>query len=68
MVSKQPTTIDSRAGRDEDAPGRPSPKLPPFDPRFMDFKTSGLEVTVVRGKNDFTITVEKPSGARAGRR
>lgn len=57
-----------RGGQDEDAP-RPRPtQAPVFDPRFMDFKTSGLELMVTRGKNDFTITVEKPSGARAQRR
>jgi hypothetical protein len=30
----------------------------PFDPRFSNIKTSGLEFTVTPGANDFTITVE----------
>lgn len=35
----------------------PQPLL--LDRRFSDFATSGLEFTVTRGKNEFTIVVEK---------
>jgi hypothetical protein len=35
-------------------------KPPPFDPRYADFKTSGLEFEVkAGGPNDFPITVKK---------
>jgi hypothetical protein len=33
-------------------------------PRFLDFKTSGLEFTVEPKSNDFTITVEKAPKSR----
>jgi hypothetical protein len=39
-----------------DGPAKP----PPFDPRFMDFKTSGLQFTVTAsGPNEFAIQVSK---------
>jgi len=41
-------------------PGQPRPL--PFDRRFSNFQTSGLEYTVKEGKNEFfTITVEQRS-------
>ena len=33
---------------------------PIIDPRFESYETSGLELEVKRGKNDFKIEVEKP--------
>jgi hypothetical protein len=36
---------------------RPKPSI---HARFTGFDTSKLEITVTRGKNDFTLTVEKP--------
>jgi hypothetical protein len=47
----------------------PSPKDPenpeksPFDERFTDFKTSGLEFTVQAGPNDIPIRVSRPAAA-----
>jgi hypothetical protein len=39
-----------------DGPAKPAP----FDPRFMDFKTSGLQFTVTsNGPNEFAIQVSK---------
>lgn len=35
-----------------------------FDPRFSDFKTSGLEFDVKNGANDFPITVSRPKKNR----
>jgi hypothetical protein len=32
---------------------------PPFDPRFSDFKTSGLEFEIKPGSNDFSIKVKQ---------
>jgi hypothetical protein len=44
---------------DPNAVDRPA-KPPPFDPRYADFKTSGLEFEVKPGgPNDFPITVNK---------
>jgi hypothetical protein len=40
---------------------------PQVHPRFQDLATSGLEFTVEPKKNEFVITVEKPSGSRAHR-
>jgi hypothetical protein len=40
---------------------------PQVHPRFQDIKTSGLEFTVEPKKNEFVITVEKPSGSRTQR-
>jgi hypothetical protein len=40
-----------------DGPARP----PPFDPRYADFRTSGLEVEVTAGTNDYPIHVT-PAG------
>ena len=39
-----------------DKPSRP----PPLDPRFMNFKSSGLEFEVKDGPNDFPIVVTRP--------
>jgi hypothetical protein len=42
-----------------------NPDEPPqvtFDPRFGDFNTSGLELEVKRGPNDFAIKVTRASG------
>jgi hypothetical protein len=43
-------------------PNRDARKPPPplIHPRFRKFETSGLEYTVVPGKNEFNIVVEKP--------
>jgi hypothetical protein len=44
---------------DPNAVDRPA-QPPPFDPRYADFKTSGLEYEVKPdGPNDFPITVKK---------
>lgn len=43
---------------DANAVDRP-PAPPPFDPRYADFRTSGLEFEVKAGSNDFPITVKK---------
>jgi hypothetical protein len=40
------------------------PKPPPFDPRFADFSTSGLEVEVKAGTNEFPIQVTRSAGGR----
>jgi hypothetical protein len=37
-----------------------NPPPPPIHPRFRNFDTSKLEFTVVPGKNEFKIVVEKP--------
>ena len=42
-----------------DGPAKP----PPFDPRYADFKTSGLEYEVTAGPNDYPIRVS-PAGGR----
>jgi hypothetical protein len=39
------------------------PRTPPFDPRYADFKTSGLEYEVTAGPNDYPIRVS-PAGGR----
>ena len=36
------------------------PPKPTIDDRFTKFDTSGLEITVTRDRNDFTLKVEKP--------
>jgi hypothetical protein len=41
---------------DPNAVDRPA-KPPPFDPRYADFKTSGLEFEVKSGHNDIPITL-----------
>jgi hypothetical protein len=41
-------------------PDEPS-HAPPFDPRFSDFKTSGLQFEVKSGTNEFPITVTRAS-------
>jgi hypothetical protein len=33
---------------------------PPFDPRYMDFKTSGLEIEVKPETSDYPIRVTRP--------
>jgi hypothetical protein len=44
---------------DPNAVDRPA-KAPPFDPRFAEFKTSGLECEVTAGSNDYPIQVSAP--------
>jgi hypothetical protein len=41
-------------------PDERRPTRPLIHPRFQNFDTSRLEYTVTRGKNEFTIVVEKP--------
>jgi len=38
---------------------------PVIDPRFEHYETSGLEFTVEKNENDFTIVVEPPTGQSA---
>jgi hypothetical protein len=40
-------------------PGQPPPR-PNVHPRFGNYETSGLEVTVKPGRNEVTLTVEGP--------
>jgi hypothetical protein len=48
---------------DPNAVDRPS-RPPPFDPRFADFKTSGLEVEVTPDRSDYPIEVTPATKAR----
>ena len=41
-----------------------APRPPPFDPRFADFKTSGLEVEVTPDTTDYPIQVTPAPKAR----
>ena len=36
------------------------PGRPPINRRYLDFKTSHLQYTVVKGENNFTIELDKP--------
>jgi hypothetical protein len=50
---------------DPNAVDRPAAP-PPFDARFMDFQSSGLEFEVTAaGPNDFPITVDRTGGRRS---
>jgi hypothetical protein len=40
------------------------PEKPPFDARYTDFKTSGLEFEVKPGSNEFPIQVTRPGQGR----
>jgi hypothetical protein len=52
---------------DPNAVDRPA-QPPPFDPRYADFKTSGLEFEVtLGGPNDFPITVSPVTAKKKGR-
>jgi hypothetical protein len=46
---------------DIDSPNR---KPPAFDPRYSDFKTSGLEFEVKSGTNEFPIQLTRPRKGR----
>jgi hypothetical protein len=48
---------------DPNAIDKPS-KLPPFDPRYMAFETSGLEFEVKAGPNEFPIQVTQGPKSR----
>jgi hypothetical protein len=43
-----------------DGPAKP----PPFDPRYADFKTSGLEVEVTSGTSDYPLQVSAGGNGR----
>jgi hypothetical protein len=53
----------SQSRPEPDGITRPPP--PPMDPRFEDFKTSGLTYTVQPGKNEAVLKVERAKRKRA---